>query len=188
MKKGKKKGNQNRVMRCPYCGAKVEYRSADGIYKENKDHAMLYVCSNYPECDAYVRAHAGSGKPMGSLADHRLRRLRKLAHDSFDRLYLSGRMTRQDAYRWLAAIIDAPMSEAHIGHMGEYYCEQVVKKSRELMESGNQTGDIRKKGQGSTEKKEPVRKRKIIYMVGGVEDEAKYHAETESRRKCGAGA
>ena len=47
-------------MRCPYCGAPVVYRSADGIYQNNKNGAMLYVCSRYPECDAYVqigRAH-----------------------------------------------------------------------------------------------------------------------------------
>ena len=41
-------------MRCPYCGAPVVYRSADGIYNENKADTMLYVCSHYPERDAYV--------------------------------------------------------------------------------------------------------------------------------------
>ena len=189
-KKSKRKGNQKRPMRCPYCGANVVYRSADGIYKENKDHTMLYVCGNYPECDAYVRAHAGSGKPMGSLADHRLRKLRKLAHESFDRLYLSGRMTRQDAYQWLADILDAPMSEAHIGHMGEYYCNQVIKKSREIMGDREQTGrtasrESRKEVLGN---RISIQNRSIIYMMGGDKHETKCHSETESRRKCGAGA
>ncbi|MDG6146488.1 DUF3268 family zinc-finger domain-containing protein, partial [Lactococcus formosensis] len=57
-KKNKPKYNYS-MMRCPYCGSTVELRSADGIYKENKNHTMLYVCRNYPVCDAYVRVHPG---------------------------------------------------------------------------------------------------------------------------------
>ena len=45
----KKKGNQTKQMRCPYCGSPVVFRSADGIYRENKEQTMLYVCSGYPE-------------------------------------------------------------------------------------------------------------------------------------------
>ena len=64
MKKKRKK-----PMRCPYCGAPVVYRSADGIYHENKAGTMLYVCSRYPECDAYVRAQPGTSLPLGTLAN-----------------------------------------------------------------------------------------------------------------------
>jgi len=58
------------AMRCPYCGSPVVLRSADGIYKENHANTKLYVCSRYPACDAYVRVHEGTNKPVGSLADH----------------------------------------------------------------------------------------------------------------------
>ena len=95
---------------------------------------MLYVCSRYPECDAYVRVHAGTKKPVGKLANHELRALRRTAHQYFDRLYLTGLMTKQDAYRWLADLICAPLSEAHIGHLGEYYCKLVIEKSQAMME------------------------------------------------------
>ena len=78
-KKRKKKGNQKKQMCCPYCGSPVVFRSADGIYRDNKNRTMLYVCARYPECDAYVRAHKGTKKPMGSLADHNLRSLRREA-------------------------------------------------------------------------------------------------------------
>ena len=50
-------------MRCQYCGGTVVLRSADGIYHENHSHTMLYVCSNYPRCDAYVRTHPGTNIP-----------------------------------------------------------------------------------------------------------------------------
>ena len=66
MKKNKRKRvNQ---MRCPYCGATAVLRTADGIYYDNSRNVMLYVCSNYPQCDAYVRVHPGTNKPVGTMA------------------------------------------------------------------------------------------------------------------------
>ena len=104
-KKKKRKGFDRGGMRCPYCGSPVVYRSADGIYRDNSKGTMLYVCSRYPECDSY-----------------------------FDQLYESGYMSKQDAYQWLSDLIMAPLSEAHIGHLGEYYCKQVIEESRKLLE------------------------------------------------------
>ena len=42
-------------MRCPYCGGPVIFRGADGLYHDNGKGMMLYVCSRYPQCGAYVR-------------------------------------------------------------------------------------------------------------------------------------
>lgn len=132
--KKKRKGFSASGMRCPYCGSTVVYRSADGIYRDNSKGAMLYVCTNYPECDAYVRVHAGTNIPVGSLANHELRTLRRTAHHYFDQLHQSGYMSKQDAYQWLADIISAPLSEAHIGHLGEYYCKRVIEESRKILD------------------------------------------------------
>ena len=133
-KKKKRKGFDRGGMRCPYCGSPVVYRSADGIYRDNSKGTMLYVCSRYPECDSYVRVHAGTNIPVGSIANHELRTLRRTAHHYFDQLYESGYMSKQDAYQWLADLIMAPLSEAHIGHLGEYYCKQVIEESRKLLD------------------------------------------------------
>ena len=135
--KTNQKRNRNRGMRCPYCGAPVVFRSADGIYRENHRGTMLFVCSRYPVCDAYVRAQPGTRIPMGELADPELRTLRRTAHQYFDRLHESGLMTKQDAYRWLAATIGAPMEKAHIGWLGDYYCRKVITESRRLLENRN---------------------------------------------------
>lgn len=132
--KKKRKGFQAGSMRCPYCGSHVIYRSADGIYHDNSKNTMLYVCGNYPECDAYVRVHAGTNIPVGSLANHELRSLRRTAHQYFDQLHQSGMMSKQDAYQWLADLISAPLSEAHIGYLGEYYCSQVIRESQKVLE------------------------------------------------------
>lgn len=112
MKKKRKKS-----MHCPYCGAPVVYRTADGIYNENKANTMLYVCSRYPECDAYVRA------------------LRRETHHYFDWLYTSGWMTKQETYHWLANFLQAPQSQAHIGYLGEYACKQVIRACKEMLGS-----------------------------------------------------
>lgn len=135
--KKKRKVNNASSMRCPYCGSTVVLRSADGIYRDNSKDIKLYVCTNYPECDAYVRVHAGTNIPVGSLANHELRTLRRTAHHYFDQLYQSGYMTKQDAYQWLADLISAPLSEAHIGHLGEYYCKHVIEESQKLLDKAS---------------------------------------------------
>ena len=94
-KKKKRKGFNASAMRCPYCGASVVYRSADGIYQNNDKGAMLYVCSHYPACDAYVRVHAGTKLPVGSMANRELRALRRTAHFYFDQMYQRGLMTNR---------------------------------------------------------------------------------------------
>lgn len=133
-KKKNRKGFNSSKMRCPYCGSHVVYRSADGIYHDNSRGAMLYACANYPDCDSYVRVHPGTNIPVGSLANHELRSLRRTAHHYFDQLYKCGYMSKQDAYQWLADLIMAPLSEAHIGYLGEYYCKKVIEESRKLLE------------------------------------------------------
>ena len=95
---------------------------------------MLYVCSRYPECDAYVRVQPGTKLPLGTLANGDLRALRRQAHGQFDRLYKEGLMTKDGAYRWLGELLGLPRSQAHIGCLGEYNCRLVVEKSRELLE------------------------------------------------------
>lgn len=121
-------------MRCPYCGSPVVLRSADGIYRENHDSTMLYVCTKYPACDAYVRVQPGiKNTPIGSMANGDLRALRREAHRSFDRIYETGLMSKQEAYAWLSGVLAAPMSHAHIGYLGEHYCRVVIDESKRFM-------------------------------------------------------
>ena len=131
MKKNKRK--QSCAPRCPYCGSHSTLKSAEGIYKNNSRDTMLYVCKNYPGCDSYVRVQPGTKIPMGTMANGELRRLRTEAHWHFDQLYKRGYMTKDDAYRWLAAILCVPLNQAHIGMLGEYYCKKVIEESKKLL-------------------------------------------------------
>ncbi len=133
--KKNRKGVTRNVHYCPYCGARTELRSADGIYQENRNDTMLYVCKNYPMCDTYVRVVPGTTRPMGSLANGRLRAMRTQAHRSFDQLHKSGIMTRSEAYQWLSVTTGLPMNKTHIGDMGEYYCQLVIQESDKLLKA-----------------------------------------------------
>lgn len=136
MKKSKKKrkGLNGDNIRCPYCGSHTIYRSADGIYQDNSRGTMLYVCARYPACDSYVRTHAGTKIPVGSMANRELRALRNTAHHYFDQLYKTGLMSKQDSYQWLADVIAAPLSQAHIGYLSEYYCKVVIEQCKQYLE------------------------------------------------------
>ena len=131
--KKKKKGMNYTSMKCPYCGSTVEYRSAEGIYKDNHKNVMLYVCTNYPECDAYVRVHEGTNKPVGTLADSKLRAMRLEAHKLLDKIQKRGIMTKNECYQWIANTIMSPLSQAHIGYLGEYYCKMVIDECKKLL-------------------------------------------------------
>jgi hypothetical protein len=125
--------------RCPYCGSSITLRSAEGIYRENSAGKKLFVCSRYPECDAYVRVIPGTSTPIGSMANGDLRALRREAHRHFDMLHQTGLMSRSEAYNWLAAMLQSPMSQAHIGYLGEYYCRQVIEESKSMLENRRRT-------------------------------------------------
>ena len=128
--------------RCPYCGAPVVMRSADGVYKENGAGTMLYICSRYPICDAYVRILPGTKTPVGSLADGHLRALRLEAHQCLSRLYRAGIMDKDESYRWLASILQAPLSQTHIGYLGDYSCRRVIEESTRMLENWNKAHDM----------------------------------------------
>ena len=121
MTRNRKKQIQSQV-RCPNCGAVAVMRPASEIYHDESRTDQLYVCSRYPACDSYVKAHPGTKTPMGPLANGDQRHLRILAHRSFDRLWQTGLMTRRGAYRWMADFFNIDRNEAHIGYFGEYRC------------------------------------------------------------------
>ena len=110
---------------CPYCGAKAEFRDSAMIY--GRSYGMVYVCSNYPVCDAYVGVHKGTDRPLGRLANTELRYWKKRAHDALDNLWKSRRYSRSKAYRIAADIMGTPITETHIGMFDVQECKDLIK-------------------------------------------------------------
>jgi hypothetical protein len=114
--------------KCPYCGKEVVLRNSDIIY--GKSYGNVWMCSNWPKCDAYVGCHNGTKKPLGRLANKELRYWKKKAHYAFDSIWKSGRMDRSTAYSWLANKLNIPGNKCHIGMFDIDRCKSVCELSK----------------------------------------------------------
>lgn len=118
---------------CPYCGHTAVLKPATLVYGEKTRVKFLYVCSQYPQCDAYVGVHEKTMEPLGTLADGALRHKRIRAHRLFDQIWQSGIMDLSGAYLWLRSGFGLNYKQGHIGEFSDYYCEQLIHRSEELL-------------------------------------------------------
>lgn len=113
---------------CDYCQRPATLVDGTVIYPRRPDLASkwFWQCS---ACDAYVGCHPpGNGdgtKPLGSLANAELRRLRTFAHVAFDPLWQEAGVRRKDAYAWLHTVTGIPKERCHVAMMNETECELV---------------------------------------------------------------
>lgn len=118
-------------MTCPYCSAPVKLVDSSVIYN-GRSYGPAWVCSAYPQCDAYVGCHPGTSKPLGRLADKRLRNAKMAAHKAFDPIWRTPSISRTPkqmraiAYRWLAEQLGVKPKHCHIGWFDAETCERVV--------------------------------------------------------------
>lgn len=124
---------KRRKITCPYCGAAAVLREGAYVYGERSKGELLYVCANYPKCDAYVGVHRGTRRPLGTLADAELRNKRIRAHKLFDQIWQNGLMTRKEAYRWMEYFMGIPKDTGHIANFSGYRCEELMKKCRQIL-------------------------------------------------------
>lgn len=112
-------------MRCQYCGVETEIVTGDYIYPTRPDlfHLNFYRC---PQCYAYVGSHKNSKKPLGKVADAKLRTLRLKAHLAFDVLHKTKVMTRSSSYQWLANKMGINKKDCHIAQFSTNQCQQVI--------------------------------------------------------------
>jgi hypothetical protein len=116
--------------KCPYCGSGVKLQNSTTIY--SKDYGNIYVCGNYPNCDAYVGTHKGTNKPLGRLANKKLRELKKKAHLYFDSIWKYRKLKTKDknsrklAYKWLSEQLGIDVNDTHIGYFDEETTQKVI--------------------------------------------------------------
>lgn len=116
-----------RPVRCDACGSPrvhLQSRKLLGLRTSGKWH-LIWHCL---DCLALVGCHEGTDIPLGLMADVATRDARFRAHNALDPLWRgrSRRMTRDEAYRWMANVLDIDYDRAHISMLTEAQCEIVI--------------------------------------------------------------
>lgn len=123
------------IAACPYCDKPPVLVTGRELYPHRPDLALLKFWRCDP-CDAHVGCHKAGARvdavisdgtlPLGRLANAELRRAKSAAHAAFDPLWMSKRMRRRDAYRWLAGELGISAANCHIGMLDVDGCKAVV--------------------------------------------------------------
>lgn len=118
---------------CPYCNTKAEVVGGQEIYPHRPDlfKKKFWFCR---PCDAYVGCHEekycgkNGTKPLGTLANKKLRRLRSQVHRHLDPLWRDGIefSNRKEAYGWLAKMMEIDKKECHIAKFDEVMCLEAL--------------------------------------------------------------
>ena len=123
---------------CPYCGGKailrlVSYLFGDEVNPGSSEH--YYVCTNYPECDAYIACYHGNFAPKGRLADAWLRHRRNVAHRYIKLIEASGIMLQKNIYHTIAAKLGIGLEDAHVKFSTNYSIEKIIAILREILDN-----------------------------------------------------
>jgi hypothetical protein len=100
---------------CIECGSVAKLVGGKAIYPHRRDlHAKkFWLCA----CGAYCGCHGLTDEPLGYPCGPATRRARSAAHAAFDPLWKSRKMTRREAYKWLAKATGIDPGKCHIGMM-----------------------------------------------------------------------
>ena len=120
-------------MICPYCNYPAECLRGSDVYKHRPElwHKWFHVCR---VCDARVGCHGDTQNALGRMANKELREAKIAAHAVFDPLWKSGKMTRRNAYAWLATRLGINQAQCHIGEFDVEQCRAVVSVVNALKE------------------------------------------------------
>lgn len=111
---------------CRHCSGKVALVENNVIYGRNfGEWPWAYRCEG---CEAYVGLHPFTAIPLGTLATPEIREARKQAKHIFTASWTRQKMTRTQAYAWLAGQLGiADVESCHIGWFDVEQCEAVIK-------------------------------------------------------------
>ena len=116
-----------RPIKCDDCGSPsvaLQKRGYMGLRVFN-NWDLIWHCG---DCGAFVGCHEGTDIPLGLMADAMTRDARFQAHKAFDHLWRGRgrRMTRPEAYAWMASTLGIAPELAHIGMLSERQCEALI--------------------------------------------------------------
>lgn len=128
-KKNNKKIKNNFIpTKCPYCRGKVVLKNTNDVfvlppkYLQNKN---VYVCENYPTCDAYV-IQSETSNFQGFVASEALRKLRQITHYYVDIIWKTEILTRDECYEYLASKLKISKNKCHIAMFDEKLCNKSI--------------------------------------------------------------
>jgi len=112
---------------CPHCGGAVRFANNAEVYGQPYgEWPWMYLCER-ESCRAYVGTHPYTNLPVGTLATADIRAARVKAKTQFNLLWESGRMSRTEAYSWLAARMNIPVAAAHFGWFDVAQCNEALR-------------------------------------------------------------
>lgn len=112
---------------CPHCKSEVQLVDNQTIYgRPFGDWPYAYRCVN-DVCNSYVGLHPFTNLPLGSLANETTRKARTLAKSYFNPLWQCHKMTRDEAYAWLAAKMRISPELCHFGLFSEHQCYEAIR-------------------------------------------------------------
>lgn len=99
------------------------------VKKHDRTGKPFWACTE-AECNAIHGAHA-DGQPLGVPGDRYTRFVRKVAHETFDKLWSKAPReiqteARTYAYEWLAKRLGINKDEAHIGRFDVETCDRLI--------------------------------------------------------------
>ena len=108
-------------VKCPYCQGTALLVDSAEVY--GKSYGYVYICR---PCNAWVGCKKGTDIPLGTLANDQLRAARLLAHQRFDPVWKRAGVSRTEAYRFLATLLNLPAHHAHIGNCNLEQCKTII--------------------------------------------------------------
>lgn len=112
-------------MRCDKCNMPAKLlESSTPVYGRN--YGPVWVCGNFPLCDARCGCHKGTHNPLGTLADKETRKLREMVHKAFDTIWKRGSLSRKEAYFRLADCMLIDHHECHVGMFNALRCKAAL--------------------------------------------------------------
>lgn len=129
-------------VKCSYCNQNAKIVRGEVVYPmiSSVKNLKFWYCA---PCHAWVGCHKANRQlgltgrePLGTLADARLRRCRRMVHDVFDPLWLCGQMTRGQAYRALAKEMGIMVDKCHVAMFDEPLCDRAIEACERLKLSG----------------------------------------------------
>ncbi len=112
---------------CPFCGGPVRLMHHKEVYgRAYGGWPYAYACEDLVTCRSWVGLHPDTNIPLGTLANADLRQMRVYAKESFNLLWKGNKMTRNEAYAWLARQMKLDPLVCHIGWFDEEACLKAI--------------------------------------------------------------